>query len=384
MSDMVHLSGCCDVDPRSGGSRDANNRRFQLRGLARQLDRRARRGISGREGNPGRRQGNSKAAERACNSTSAASRQSAPAIRAMSAPAGNSMNRSPARRCRCGFGATPANRSSGSPMPPDSSSPMGRSPFRSPPTPSMRGTGWSSRCETTSSNTKAARTMAPSIPVSEKFRIIAQEEDILPRTGVLRFDHLRLHNSLAEAFSQEVSLTFPAGSFRAPSDGAAKTSGILGGVKSDDVAEAAAAGFSYHRMNLAWGGVERKPGEYDFRRYDQIVQEARNRGMSTLFMLGLGHPAYTGGSTTPPRSDRELDAFANYVSASAKTFQGEASGLRDMERTQLPLFLATDAVGAGIWQVAEARDRRHPSRRPGRHDHRWGAGATTRGSTSPN
>jgi cellulase (glycosyl hydrolase family 5) len=175
-------------------------------------------------------------------------------------------------------------------------------------------------------------------PGITEIRIIAQEDDILARTGVLRFDQLRLHDSLADAFSQEVSLAFPAGSFRAPSDSAVKTSRILGGVKSDDVAEAAAAGFSFHRMNLAWRGVERKPGEYDFHRYDQIVQEARNRGMSTLFMLGLGHPAYTGGSTTPPRSDRELDAFANYVSAAAKHFKGKRVAYEIWNEPNFPYF----------------------------------------------
>jgi hypothetical protein len=75
---------------------------------------------------------------------------------------------------------------------------------------------------------------------------------------------VRLYDSLEEAFSQEVSLAFPPDSFRAPPDDIARTADILGGVKSDDVPKVAAAGFSYNRMNLSWGGVEKKPGEYDF------------------------------------------------------------------------------------------------------------------------
>lgn len=85
-------------------------------------------------------------------------------------------------------------------------------------------------------------------PGIREIRVIAQEDDILAPTGTLRFDQVRLHDLLADAFSQEVSLAFPTGSFRAPpSDSIARTSDILGGVKSNNVAEVAAAGFT-----IAW------------------------------------------------------------------------------------------------------------------------------------
>jgi Cellulase (glycosyl hydrolase family 5) len=160
-------------------------------------------------------------------------------------------------------------------------------------------------------------------PGIREIRVIAQEDDILTPTGALRFDQVRLHDSLDEAFSQEVSLAFPPDSFRAPPDGIARVADILGGVKSDNVPRVAAAGFSYNRMNLSWGGVEKKLGEYDFHKYDRIVQEAQNSGIGTLFMLGLGHPVYTGGEQAPPRSDQQLDAYAKYVQASAKYFKGK-------------------------------------------------------------
>jgi hypothetical protein len=161
-------------------------------------------------------------------------------------------------------------------------------------------------------------------PGIREIRVIAQKDDILGPTGALQFDTLRLHDSMADAYSQEVSLTFPTGSFRAPpSDSTARTSDILGGVKTNQSATAAAAGFSYTRTDLQWMKVEPKPSEYNWAAYDRIVREAQTKGMGTLFVLGLGHPVYTGGDRTPPRTEQQLEAFSRYVAAAAGHFRGK-------------------------------------------------------------
>ena len=134
-------------------------------------------------------------------------------------------------------------------------------------------------------------------------RVIAPKDGILAPTGALQFDTLRLHDSMTDAYSQEVSLAFPTGSFRAPpSDSIARTSDILAGVKTNRSATAAAAGFSYTRTDLQWANVEAKPGVYDWAAHDRIVQEAQTRGIATLFVLGLGAPRLYGWSRRAPCS----------------------------------------------------------------------------------
>jgi hypothetical protein len=161
-------------------------------------------------------------------------------------------------------------------------------------------------------------------PGIREIRVTAQKDGILAPTGALQFDSLRLHDSMADAYSQEVSLAFPTGSFRAPpSDSIARTSDILAGVKANRSATAAAAGFSYTRTDLQWANVEPQPGVYNWAAHDRVVQQAQTSGIGTLFVLGLGHPVYTGGLMTPPRTAQQLDAFARYVRAAAGHYKGK-------------------------------------------------------------
>ena len=252
----------------------------------------------------------------------------------------------------------------------------------------MHGTGWCINLRADIAAHRGGANDGIFHPGIREIRVIAQKDGILAPTGALQFDTLRLHNSMADAYSQEVSLAFPTGSFRAPpSDSIARTSDILDGVKTNRSATAAAAGFSYTRTDLQWANVEAKPGVYNWAAHDRIVQQAQTSGIGTLFVLGLGHPVYTGGLMTPPRTEQQLDAFARYVQAAAGHFKGQASGVRDLERTQLRHLLAADAIHSGIWQIAEARDRRHPQCRPGCDDHHGGAerlGQHHSGNTLPN
>jgi hypothetical protein len=161
-------------------------------------------------------------------------------------------------------------------------------------------------------------------PGIKEIRVIAKKDGILAPTGALQFDAVRLHDSMADAYSQEISLAIPTGSFRAPpSDSITRTSDILAGVKTNRSATAAAAGFSYTRTDLQWATVEPTPGVYNWKPFDRTVDEAQASGISTLFNFGLGHPVYTGGLRTPPRTEQQLDAFARYVRAAAVHYKGK-------------------------------------------------------------
>src|SRR5215831_1879929 len=41
----------------------------------------------------------------------------------------------------------------------------------------------------------------------------------------------------------------------------------------------AAAGFKWVRMDLGWGGIERKRGEYDFSAYDRLTAALEKHGL---------------------------------------------------------------------------------------------------------
>jgi hypothetical protein len=96
-------------------------------------------------------------------------------------------------------------------------------------------------------------------PGIREIRVIALKDDILGLTGSLRFDQLRLHDSMADAYSPEVSLAFPTGSFRAPPSDT-RTSDILRGVRTGKSATAADIGFAYTRFGLTWATAEAEPG----------------------------------------------------------------------------------------------------------------------------
>lgn len=80
------------------------------------------------------------------------------------------------------------------------------------------------------------------------------------------------------------------------------------------------AGFKFVRMDFAWNNVERKPGEFNFDIYDQLVDSLATRGIRVIYILDYGNPIYEGAA--PPFTDESRAAFAAYAKAGAAHFKG--------------------------------------------------------------
>lgn len=96
-----------------------------------------------------------------------------------------------------------------------------------------------------------------------------------------------------------------------------------------------AAGFKFVRMDFAWGGIERRKGEYDWSGYDQLVANLEKRGLRGLFILDYSNdlyeervtttdPIHGGGrkSTASPQRPESVAAFAKWAGAAAAHFKG--------------------------------------------------------------
>src|SRR2546421_3191 len=82
----------------------------------------------------------------------------------------------------------------------------------------------------------------------------------------------------------------------------------------------AAAGFKWVRMDLGWGGMERKKGEYDFSAYDRLTAALDKHGLKALFILDYSNRLYDEGQ--PPHTDEGRAAFARWAVAVANHFKG--------------------------------------------------------------
>ncbi len=82
-----------------------------------------------------------------------------------------------------------------------------------------------------------------------------------------------------------------------------------------------AAGIGIVRMDVFWGGIERKPGEYDFSRHDQLVKDLEQRGKRLLFIINYGNDLYDKG--LPPHTDEGRAACARFCEALAKRYAGK-------------------------------------------------------------
>jgi hypothetical protein len=97
----------------------------------------------------------------------------------------------------------------------------------------------------------------------------------------------------------------------------------------------AAAGFKFIRMDFAWGGIERKKGEYDWSAYDELTSNLEKHGMRAIYILDYSNGLWENSvsSTNPithkpqrdtasPQQPESVAAFARWAAASAKHFQG--------------------------------------------------------------
>jgi hypothetical protein len=80
-----------------------------------------------------------------------------------------------------------------------------------------------------------------------------------------------------------------------------------------------AAGFRRVNMDLLWSEVEKRPGVYDFSKYDWAIQNLLRRGIRPMIILGLGNPLYAQGLTIEPPHVRE--AYERYAMATVDHFK---------------------------------------------------------------
>ena len=97
----------------------------------------------------------------------------------------------------------------------------------------------------------------------------------------------------------------------------------------------AAAGFKFVRMDFAWGGIERKKGEYDWTGYDELTANLEKRGLRAIYILDYSNPLYEEEvtsqnpingrqhkTTASPQHPESVAAFAKWAAAAAKHFRG--------------------------------------------------------------
>ncbi len=89
----------------------------------------------------------------------------------------------------------------------------------------------------------------------------------------------------------------------------------------------AAAGFKWVRMDMGWGGTERKKGEYDFSAFDRLAAALEKHQMRAVFILDYGNPLYAEPGDKQPFTSRVgteefRAAFARWAVAAVSHFKG--------------------------------------------------------------
>jgi polysaccharide biosynthesis protein PslG len=102
-----------------------------------------------------------------------------------------------------------------------------------------------------------------------------------------------------------------------------------------DLDRIAAAGFTVVRMDFAWGGIERKKGEYDWSAYDELTAGLEKRGLRPMYILDYSNRLYEEVVVTKnpingrelrdvasPRHPESVAAFARWAAAAARRYRG--------------------------------------------------------------
>ncbi|GGG21774.1 hypothetical protein GCM10007304_39500 [Rhodococcoides trifolii] len=81
-----------------------------------------------------------------------------------------------------------------------------------------------------------------------------------------------------------------------------------------------AAGASWLRLDITWKTVETRPGQYDWSRVDNVVDQARSRGLTVLGLIG-----YAPGWSRPPMSvlqgpPLDLELFGRFAEVAATRY----------------------------------------------------------------
>jgi len=82
------------------------------------------------------------------------------------------------------------------------------------------------------------------------------------------------------------------------------------------------------RLQGGWARTEKDPGIYDFAWLDQIIDDARSRGLEIWLETDYGNPAYEGGGGRTlaggfPTSPEALAAWDRWVTAMARRYKGK-------------------------------------------------------------
>lgn len=81
-----------------------------------------------------------------------------------------------------------------------------------------------------------------------------------------------------------------------------------------------AGGFTWVRMDLNWGSIERKRGVYDFAAYDRLMAALDSHGMKAMFILDYSNRNYD--NDLSPHTDEGRAAFAAWAVAAVRHFKG--------------------------------------------------------------
>lgn len=101
----------------------------------------------------------------------------------------------------------------------------------------------------------------------------------------------------------------------------------------EDLAKISQTGFGLVRWGIAWDGVEKAPGVYDWSKSDIFFKRLHAAGLRSVVMLGQGNPLYTGMVDTqadqinsatrralPPSNPRQVALFARFAAAAAQRY----------------------------------------------------------------
>ncbi len=137
--------------------------------------------------------------------------------------------------------------------------------------------------------------------------------------GWVEFDNVSLINDPKYDFELKPAAPVAAGSFYPTYVGRMAASTYIGNAKAHD--KALGIGIKIVRRDLSWAQIESK-GVYNFTSPNIALEALQEKGMSVLWILDYGHPAYGGG---PPVTEAARTAFSKFARAAAENFKGKAN-----------------------------------------------------------
>jgi hypothetical protein len=79
-------------------------------------------------------------------------------------------------------------------------------------------------------------------------------------------------------------------------------------------------GFKWVRMDCQWQQIETKPGEYDFSKWDRLLDDCDKHHVRALLIFDYSNKLYDRGQS--PQSDEAVAAFAKWAAATVTHFKG--------------------------------------------------------------